>query len=186
MTTAVDITRLLNDCRTGRTGAVESLVPVVYRELKRLAHRQLQNIWAVDTINTTALVNEAYIKLVSHGSGTPANRAHFFAIAAKAMRQILINYAEQKQTQKRGGDWRRVTAADACVQQDQPIETLLAIDMALAEVRTVDENLAQLIELRFFAGMTEAETAAVMGVSERTVRRNWKKARALLARALTE
>jgi RNA polymerase sigma factor (TIGR02999 family) len=142
--------------------------------------------WSVDTICATALINESYLKMIG---GTPqgfSNRAHFYAIAATAMRQIVINYAEKKQTQKRGGDWLRVTIEDDVFGDEHQLETLTMVNDALDEIAQVDEKLASLVEMRFFAGMTELEIAEVMGITDRTVRRNWKKAKALLMHALAE
>ena len=156
------------------------------QELHQIAHRQLVKSWSVDTICATVLVNEAYIKLVNSQQVSFSNRAHFFAIAATAMRQIIINYAQQKQTKKRGDGWQKVTYEEAFISDQQHPELLLSVSYALDEVEAIDPDLARLVEMRFFAGMTEAEIAAIMGVTDRTVRRNWKKAKALLMHALSE
>lgn len=183
---AIDITQLLAAYQRGQPEAMERLFSLVYQELRRIAHRQLKNVWSLETICTTALVNEAYLKLVNHQNCKVSDRAHFFALAATAMRQILINYAEQKQADKRGGQWQQVTYEQALLTPDLNMETLLAVDSALKTLKDIDEDLARLVELRFFAGMTEAEIACVFAVTERTVRRNWKKAKALLVQALKE
>jgi RNA polymerase sigma factor (TIGR02999 family) len=115
---------------------------------------------------------------------TIENRVHFFALAATVMRQIIINYAEQKNTRKRGGDWQRVTLEEDIEKTDQNTLTLLAVNDALKELAEIDEDLARLVELRFFSGMTEQEIATLYSVSDRTVRRNWQKAKLLLIRAL--
>lgn len=164
--------------------SVDALYNDVYEELRRIAKKQMQKAWSIGTISTTALVNESYLKLVNLQNTQFENKAHFFAIAATAMRQILINYAEQKGAQKRGGDWLKVTYQEPLHESDVEIKTLLAVNDALTDIREIDADLAQLVELRFFAGMTEAEIAEVFDVNERTVRRNWKKAKMLLKQAL--
>ncbi len=179
-----EITQLLLDHQDGKTEAIEKLYPVIYNELHRIAHRQLNNAWDINTICTTALVNEAYIKLIGFDKSKVSSREHFFAIAAKAMRQIILNYAEKKRSKKRGGDWKRVTGIDNLNQSEQDFETLLSVDRALKELEQIDQNLAQLVELRFYAGMTEEELAQVFEVTTRTVRRNWKKAKAFLAQTM--
>lgn len=164
------------------------LFPAAYQDLKRLAHHQLRRSWSLETLQTTALVNETYLKLSEHQAPLRDDKRHFFALCAKAMRQILINYAEQKQTQKRGGDLARVTFAEVLHQPDRHnhyrLDTLLAIDQALEQLSAIDEKLCELVELRFFAGLTEADLAQVFEVNERTIRRNWSKAKALLVLAL--
>ena len=179
-----DITQLLCDYQNGDEAAMESLFPFIYKELHQIAHRQLKNVWSVETICTTALVNEAYLKLASGSEHNAKNRNHFFAIAAKAMRQILINYSKQKQAKKRGGEWQRTDSVDALEDSEKNIDNILAIDRALTELEMLDPPLCRLVELRFFAGMTEQEVASVLGVTERTVRRNWQKAKLLLAKAI--
>ncbi|VUD46178.1 hypothetical protein TDB9533_00771 [Thalassocella blandensis] len=161
-------------------GEIQNLYPILYAELRRLAHSQLRGAWNVQTMCTTALVNEAYLKLAQHQQKPPANRSHFFAIAAQAMRQIIINYAESKQAAKRGGGWQQVTLADVEKNQDHDLTILVKINDALNEIQILDKDLASIIEMRFFAGMTEGEIAEVLDVSDRTVRRSWKRARALL------
>jgi RNA polymerase sigma factor (TIGR02999 family) len=164
------------------------LFPTAYQELKRLAHNQLRRAWSIETMQTTALINETYLKLFEHQSPACSDKRHFFALCAKAMRQILINYAEQKQAQKRGGDLARVTYSEALFQSDKHtsynLDTLLAIDQALDQLAEIDERLCEMVELRFFAGLTETDLAQVFEVNERTIRRSWSKAKALLALAL--
>lgn len=184
MPASTEISLLLKGLENGDNKALGSLYAELYQELKHLARKQLQNSWGVETISTTALVNEAYLKLNKSDKLHIENKAHFFALAATAMRQILINYAQQKYAQKRGGDWLQVTYEDMSAPSQHKLEDLLAINQAVEEIRTIDERLAQLIELRFFAGMTESEVSDIFGVTERTLRRNWKKAKALLATIL--
>jgi RNA polymerase sigma factor (TIGR02999 family) len=163
---------------------MDQLFPLVYQQLRQIAQQQLRKTWAVETICTTALVNEAYLKLVNQQPASLANRTHCFAIAATAMRHILINYAEQKRAKKRGGDRQQVTFNDPADSGENNLNTLIAVNEALEQVKMVDEDLARLVELRFFAGMSEAEIALLCDCSERSVRRNWKKAKALLVKAL--
>jgi RNA polymerase sigma factor (TIGR02999 family) len=179
-----DITSLLNDGNLDQIELMNRLFPVVYQELHRIAHKQLKKSWSVETICTTALVNEAWIKLAKGPPSQLANRSHFFAIAAKAMRQILINYAEERRAVKRGGDWQKTTLDEALKQPESNLQNLLAIDSALTKIESIDASLVALVEMRFFAGMTETEIAEALGVTDRTVRRNWIKAKALLARML--
>lgn len=184
MSSSSDITSLLIDARDGNSAALDEIYPHVYQELRRIARGQLRRMWDMGTINTTALVNEVYLKLVDQTQCQWVDRAHFLALSAKAMRQILINYAEQKRAQKRGGDWQKMTFEDALASPMMSAETLLAVERALQQLANLDESLCRLVELRFFGGLTEAETACALGVSERTVRRNWRKAKALLAHGL--
>ena len=186
MPAGMNITQLLADYRNGHEQAMESLFPIVYEELRRIARKQLYRVSGVNTLCATALVNEAYLKLLKCHSSQASDRVHFFAIAATAMRQILINYAQQKHAQKRGGDWLKVTFEEALSTEECGIDQLLAINRALEELEQLDENLARLIELRFFAGLTEIEVASIFEVNERTVRRNWKKAKALLVKILAD
>ena len=181
-----DITTLLASWKSGQATAMNALFPLVYEELRRISRRQRRRVWS-GTMDTTALVHEAYLKLVDQKQAGWQDRAHFFAVSAIAMRQILINYAESKRTQKRGGNWRRVTFDDA---RGSPVthgaETLLAVDEAMERLRKVDERLASIVEYRFFGGLTEAEIGCVLGLSERTVRREWRKARAFLSSTLSD
>ncbi|TVZ40326.1 RNA polymerase sigma factor (TIGR02999 family) [Alteromonadaceae bacterium 2753L.S.0a.02] len=156
----------------------------VYDELRRIASREKRRINNADTINTSALINEAYLKLASCDQLNLQDRAHFFAVAALAMRQVLVNYIEQKYAQKRGGDHLRVTLNSLPMVTEVDMVTLLSIDRALEQLATLDDKLAKLVEMRFFAGMSETEIACVLRITERTVRRNWRKARALLQQIL--
>lgn len=188
MTSTIDFNELLHSSGQGDAEKTAYLFPIVYEELKRIAHNQMRGAWAVQTMQTTALINEAYLKLLGHQKDHCLDKSHFFAICAKAMRQILINYAEQKNAQKRGGELDRVTYSEVLQQQGQQdsysLDTLLTVDQALVQLAEVDEHLSQLVELRFFAGLTESDIASMSGVSERTVRRDWQKAKALLSQAL--
>jgi len=175
-----EVTRLLQAVREGEAGSLDRLVALVYDELRVLARRQLARERAGHTLHATALVHEAYMKM----AGSPidaSGRAHFLAIAARAMRQILVDHARRKQAQKRGGDWEVTTLTDGARSVEFKPDEMLALDRALDEL---DERQRQVVECRFFGGMEESEIATVLGVSERTVRRDWVKARAWLYRSL--
>lgn len=165
------------------TDAFSQAFEAAYHELRRLAHRQLRLLRPGDTLVTTALVNEAFLKLVRRPVEW-SDRTHFFALAARAMRQILVDYARERRAPKRGGDRHRTTLDTATIQVESIAEEMLGIDRALNALESVDERLARLVELRFFAGMTEEEIARAQNVTARTVRRDWQKARAFLYREL--
>lgn len=174
------VTRLLGDLRQGRTGALERLLPVVYDELRALAGSQLRRERPDHTLHATALVHEAYLKL-SGGSLDVADRSHFMAVAARAMRQVLVDHARRRSALKRGGDLHFTTLGDGDASVELRATELLALDEAL---EGLEERQRQVVEMRFFAAMEEAEIAAALDVSERTVRRDWVKARAWLYRVL--
>ena len=176
-----EATRLIRHVRQGDPEAFDRLMGVLYGELKAVAGRQLRRERADHTLHATALVHEAYMKLVDQTRLPVQDRSHFLAVAARAMRQILIDHARRHKAQKRGGDWERttLTAGHATFEFD-PAE-LLALDAAMEQL---DERQRQVVEYRFFGGMEEVEIAEVLGVSERTVRRDWVKARAWLYRTL--
>jgi RNA polymerase sigma factor (TIGR02999 family) len=175
-----DVTQLLQAVRGGDSQALDRLVPLVYEELRSLAKRQLYGEQPGHTLHATALVHEAYLKLA--GSGMPASdRAHFLAIAARAMRQVLVDHARRRKAVKRGGDMVCTTLTDSGGQVEFRPDELIALDEALEQL---DPRQRQVVEFRFFAGMEEKEIADVLGVSDRTVRREWVKARAWLYRAM--
>jgi RNA polymerase sigma factor (TIGR02999 family) len=176
---------VLAELRAGRREALDRLLPLVYHELRRVAHRQLRNR-PNDTLSTTALVHEVYLKLAHHeGEADWRDRAHFLSVAAIAMRHILVDLARRRTSEKRGGSRKRVDFEEGLVGTlEDRSEALVDLDEALTDLAAVDERLARVVECRFFGGMTEQETAAAMGVTERTVRRDWTKARALLYEAL--
>ncbi len=191
MSSSADITDILLDARKRDPAeAYERLLPLVYDELKRLAHGQLRRRRPGQTLETTALVHEAYLKLIDQKRASFNDRGHFLAVAATAMRHILINYARSRTAQKRGGDERPVTldeawmAADAAPSGDDGAVEVLALDRALQALSQVSERLGRLVELRYFGGLTVEETAAVLDVSAPTVKRDWRKARAFLYREL--
>jgi RNA polymerase sigma factor (TIGR02999 family) len=179
------ITLLLAEWRNGNAEAVDRLFGLIYSELYRMARGQRRRMWSIDTLNTTALVHEAYLKLIDQSGQNWEDRAHFLAVASTAMRHILINYAERKRTRKRGGDWRQVTFDDAPGTTDGRVESLLAIQQALVHLADLDPRLVRIVDCRFFGGLTEPEIACVLGITERTVRREWSKAKAVLAKALS-
>jgi RNA polymerase sigma factor (TIGR02999 family) len=176
-----DVTRLLVEARRGDAAAFDRVYAMVYDELRRVAHAALRRNRGGQTLQTTALVNEAYLKMVGHADTAWENRAHFFSIAARAMKQILIDLARKRATRKRGGEWVRTTLASHHPDSELKLDELLALDEALA---ALDERQRQVVEYRFFGGMTDDEVAEVLGVTARTVQRDWIKARAWLYREL--
>ena len=178
----------------GASDALGRLVPMVYGELRRIAHRQLRAERPGHTLSTTGLVHEAYLKLADSERLRWRDREHFLAIAARAMRHILVDYARQHGAAKRAGAYARVSLGDALLGDgadgdalaaaDRSASELVALDDALARLAELDPRLTRVVEMRFFGGMAESEIAAVLGVNVRTVRRDWAKARAWLHRAL--
>jgi len=179
-----DITSQLLAWRAGEPFAVDKLFPLVYDELRRIAHRQISRERAGHTLDTTGLVHEAYLKLVDQTRTQWTDRAHFFAVASNAMRRILVDHARSYRTNKRGGAPLRVSLTDNMLVAEQRADTLLAVDEALTELAQLDERLSKVVECRFFAGLTEEETAETLGVTARTVRRDWTKAKGWLHRRL--
>jgi RNA polymerase sigma factor (TIGR02999 family) len=161
-------------------GGVDALFPLVYDELSRIAHRQLGRFRPGETLNTSALVHDAYLRLVDQTHAGWADRAHFFATAARAMRFIVVDYARQRSAEKRGGgaSLLRLDEVDVPIQEQAGL--LVGLDETLTRLATVDARMAKIVELRFFGGLTEVETAEVLGVTDRTVRREWLKAKAWL------
>lgn len=179
-----DVTNQLLAWRAGEASARESLFPLVYDELRRIAHRHMSGERAGHTLDTTGLVHEAYLKLVDQTRVEWTDRSHFFAIASNAMRRILVDYARRYRTDKRGAAPRRVSLTDDMLVAEERADTLLAVDEALLELAKIDERLSRVVECRFFAGLTEEETAEALGVTARTVRRDWTKAKGWLHKAL--
>jgi len=179
-----DITELLLAHGGGDAAALDRLVPLVYDDLRRIARGQLRRRRPGDTLNTTGLVHEAYVRLVDQTRTSWRDRGHFFAVSAIAMRQIVVDHARRRMRAKRGGD--RVTVPLDDVQEPAAREAarILEIDEALEKLAKVDRRLAQVVECRYFAGLTEEETAAALGVSVRTAQREWFKARAWLRQEL--
>jgi len=174
-----EVTRLLNAARQGESVALERLLPLLYDDLRRLARRQLGREYAERTINPTALVHESYLKL-GGGAMLAHDRAHFLAIAARAMRQVLVDQARDRKAAKRGGGaWERTTLTDGAWVGEFGADRMLELDDALA---TLEPRQRQVVECRFFGGMEEREIAEALDISERTVHRDWLKARAYLYR----
>jgi RNA polymerase sigma factor (TIGR02999 family) len=180
---ASDVTALLVRLREGRA-AVEDLLPAVYDELRRIAHNQLRGERDDHTLRTTELVHEAYLKLVDHDQVEWTDRQHFFAVAARAMRQVLIDHARKKTAEKRGGSAPEVPLDEVTLPQDKGSAELIALDDALDRLAQRDERTARVVECRFFGGYTIEETADVLDVSRATVKRDWRAAQAWLNRAL--
>ena len=177
------VTQLLLDWRDGNRAALDGLLPLVHDELHRIAHRHMRRERPNHTLQTSALLNEAYLRLVDQEVAWQ-NRAHFFAIAANLMRQILINYAEARNSAKRGGGQQQVSLTDAAQQIGGRADDVLALNQALEQLATLNPKQARVVELRFFGGLTIEETAQVLGVSHGTVERDWKLARAFLHHTL--
>ncbi len=180
MEAPADITRLLHDVRDGATGALDRLYPVVYEELRRIAHGRLRRESSMPTLNTTALVHEAYLKLVDPTQVVAKDRTHFFALASRAMRFILVDYARRRTAQKRGGTQEPLPLDAVQVAADERAIDLLQLNEALAHLTAANERLGQLVEYKFFGGLTYDEIAAVTGRSVPTLKRDWRRARAWL------
>ena len=183
-----DITRLLHAWQAGEREALDRLMPLVYRELHLMASRLMAKEWRDGTMQTTGLVNEAYLKLVDQRAADWQGRAHFFAIAAQLMRRILLDAARRRVRGKRGGGAVQIAIDDLPIAAKGPAVDaidVLAIDRALHELERLDPDQARIVELRFFGGLTVEETSAVLGVSPATVKREWAVAKGWLYRALT-
>lgn len=174
---------VLTASRQGDAVALSQAFEAAYNELRRLARHQLRRLRPGQTLTTTSLVHEAFVKLV-HGAVETQDKTHFLSLAARAMRQILVDYARQRGRLKRGGDWRAITFDGESIPVQTLADEMLGIDRALARLESLDEQLARIVEWRFFGGMTEGEVAEMLGVTERTVRRYWQRARAFLYREL--
>ena len=183
---ADDITQLLIQLRDGRRTAQDSLLPLVYDQLRAMAHRRLWGGGPAQTLNTTELVHEAYLKLFDQTRLSVADRRHFFSVAAMAMRQIVVDHARRRRSLKRGGDFKRLELASGDLPVEDRAAEIVSLDEALRRLGELDERLARVVELRFFGGLSVEETAEVLEVNARTVKRDWRKARALLFRELSE
>lgn len=181
---ASDVTALLVRLSNGDEAALDRLLPAVYEELRRIAHNRLRGEREDHTLRTTELVHEAYLKLVEHNTVDWQDRQHFFAVAARAMRQVLVDHARKKAAAKRGGDASPVPLDRVTLPRESSPDELIAIDDALDRLAERDDRAAQVVECRFFGGYTIAETADVLDVSRSTVKRDWRAARAWLNRAL--
>lgn len=178
------VTELLQAWSRGDRTALDQLVPLIHGNLRRLARQRLHSMAPGGSMQATALVNEMYLRLVDAGRVTFRDRAHFFAVSANLMRQIVIDQARTRSRVKRGGEWRRVSLEDSNLPKCNDDEGLLALDEAMNRLAAVDERKARVVELRFFAGMTNREIAEAAGISIDTVKRDWTFARLWLAREL--
>jgi RNA polymerase sigma factor (TIGR02999 family) len=186
MADTADITDLLDAARDGDKSALDRVLATLYQELHAMARRQLAGQHG-HTLDATALVHEAYLKLIGRNSAQFDDRAHFFAYAASAMRSVVVDYARQRLAQKRGGDLHRVTELPEEVEGGVRLdEETLGLDTALTRLAAVDERLVQVVELRYFAGLSELEIAALLKRSERSIRRDWQKARLFLLASLRD
>ncbi len=179
-----EITQLLIAWRNGEPAALDDLMPIVHRELKRIARNFMRRQRVGHTLQTTALVNEAFVRLVDSDKVNWQDRSHFFAISAQLMRRVLVDAARRKNSEKRGGDRVQVTLADdaGTIEADQV--DVVAIDDALKRLAELNQRQCQIVELRYFGGLTEEEIAETLNISSRTVRRDWNLARAWLFREL--
>jgi RNA polymerase sigma factor (TIGR02999 family) len=182
-----DITQMLHEWSSGNPEALQQLLPLVYDELHRQAARYLRRERSDHTLQTTALIHEAYLKLVDQKNVQWQNRAHFFAISAQAMRRILVDYSRTKHREKRGGTDVKLSLDEAALVtgQEQSVD-LIALDEALTRLAKMDQQKARIVELRYFSGLSVLETAQVMGVAAKTVERNWTMAKTWLYRELKQ
>ena len=178
------VSALLAKWQTGDEEALRALIPVVYNELRRLAHRYLQKERPGHTLQSTALVHEAYLRLMQQGGTKFENRAHFFAICAQLMRRVLTDFARSRGYQKRSGKMNRVPFTDALWASPQSDTNLAALDEAMKRLAAVDGRKSRVVEMRFFGGLTVQESAEVLKVSEDTIMRDWKMAKVWLLREL--
>ncbi len=180
-----EITGLLLAWGNGDKAALDRVIPLVYQELRRLAHRQMRRERAGDTLQTTALVNEAYLRLVDYERMAPRDRSHFLAIAAQAMRRILIERARSRRSAKRGSGGQKVSLDEAADVSSERADDLVVLDEALTNLATIDLRKAEIVELKYFGGLTTEEVAEVLDVSTPTVERDWRTARIWLHREIS-
>ena len=183
---SIGLTQLLEQIRRGEAGATERLLPLVYDELRRLARARMAAERPGHTLQPTALVHEAYLRLIGSGNVSWESRGHFFAAAAEAMRRILIERARRVRRLKRGGEMRRVELDDQVPDEGPGVEEVLAVDEALARLETLDAQMSAVVKLRYFGGLTVDEVAQAMGTSPRSVNRLWTGARAWLHREMQQ
>lgn len=182
----VEITELLKAHSSGDESALDDLVPLVYDNLRKMAHYRLLGERSDHTFNTTDLVHEAYLKLVQFNRIDWKNRAHFFGIASQIMRNILVDYAVKKKAEKRGGERQRVTLGKQNLATEVNLHNIISIHQALEQLAEIDERQARVVECRYFGGLTLKETAQVLDVSTATVSRDWRMAKAWLNREITK
>src|SRR5437899_2878104 len=178
------VTQLLEQWSHGDDAALAELTPLVYKELRRLAHHYMEGERSDHTLQTTALVNEAYLRLADQSNPNWQSRAHFFAVAARAMRQILVNYARSNRAQKRGGGAARIELDEAAILSPEQSKEIVDLHEALERLGTLDSRKGQVVELKFFGGLNYEEIAEVMKISAVTVRRDWVFAKAWLHKEL--
>jgi RNA polymerase sigma-70 factor (ECF subfamily) len=181
---ADNLTDLLRECRGGDKAALDRLMPIVYDELRRIAHRYVQHERDGHTLQTSALVNEAYLRFAVQRKMDWQNRAHFFAVTAQVMRHILIDHARRRRYAKHGGDVRQIPIDDAAEMSLQRAGELIALEEALDQLAKLDRRKSQVVELRYFGGFSLEETAQVLDISLMTVRRDWRAAKAWLYRSM--
>jgi RNA polymerase sigma-70 factor, ECF subfamily len=177
-----NVTELLESWREGDPSALHRLTPLIYGELRRIAHRYTQREAPGHTLQTTALVNEAYVRLAKQEKANWQDRKHFFAATAQVMRHILIDHARRRRYGKHGGDLQRIPLDDALQISEQRAAELIALDEALSELKELDARKHRVVEMRYFGGLSLEETATALDVSEMTVRRDWRAAKAWLYR----
>lgn len=183
---SAEITRYLQDWRNGNASALDEVLPAIYGELRRLARRYRAKERGEHTLQTTEIINEAYLKLLNQNGNDWQDRTHFFAVASRVMRNLLVDYARTKNYQKRGNGAEKVSLEDVAVFTSEPDAKILALDEALSRLAKFDERKSKLVELRYFGGLSALETAEVLGISEITVKREWLKAKAWLYNELAE
>lgn len=186
MSSEQSVTIYLEELRNGDEKALEKILPVVYGELRRLAGGYLKNERAGHTLQPTALVHEVYLRLLGQKNVMPQNRAHFFGIAARVMREVLIDYARGKNRLKRGGSERTQIAVEAVSFDDRPAFDLINVDEALSKLEKLDARQAQIVEMKFFGGLKIEEIGEVLNISPATVKREWSSAKLILRRMLDE
>ena len=180
-----DVTRLLHQLRRGNAQAADQLVPLIYDELRRLASACMRRERPGHTLQATALVHEAYLKLLGQREVEWHDRAHFFAVAATLMRRVLLDHARKRHTAKRGCAPHKATLEDSLLVSDEHLDDVLAMDECLTRLAAIDPQQARLVELRFFAGLNVEEVAEIMSISTATVKREWASAKAWLSREMT-
>ncbi len=183
---AQEVSQLLRAWSSGDPSAFDQLMPLVYDELRQMAQRYMRRQQPGHTLQTTALIHEAYLKLVEQQETPWQNRAHFFGVAAKAMRHILVDYARTKHAAKRGGEMLLVSLDEAATVSDERAAEVVALDEALEALAALDRRKCQVVEMRYFGGLTVEETATVLQVSPETVARDWRLARAWLLHELSQ
>jgi len=179
-----NITQLLNEISSGNELAIEQVLPLVYDELRRISSKYLRDEYKKHTFQTTELVHEAYLRLIGEQEISWQSRAHFFGVAAKSMRQILVDYARKRNAKKRGSGSDKISLEDTPQISNESDEQILALDEALKKLESVEERSCKIVELRYFSGLTIEETAEVLHISPATVKRDWNFAKAWLYREI--